>query len=238
MPGQVSLYDVWIVESNSVYRGVPFTVVTDWIQEGRLLEKDQVRSADDKSWKPLEEVPPLAAYLPRAEPHPANDQAEALESVQVGFSRPPRVSDDDEDVDMIPLIDVSLVLLIFFMMTATVTSAAGLIRTPVADYGNEIGGDQGMVWIGIEPGADGTPLYALGQGQQVPLEEDRLLTQLGLLQRLDAVLRDQGPADVLIKADENTPEKILKQLRAQLEIRRARGLIRSVKDGVREGSQP
>ena len=32
--------DVWIVDSNTVYREVPFTVVADWVQQGRLLEDD------------------------------------------------------------------------------------------------------------------------------------------------------------------------------------------------------
>ena len=35
--------DVWIIESNTVYREVPFTVVADWIQQGRLLEDDMLR---------------------------------------------------------------------------------------------------------------------------------------------------------------------------------------------------
>ena len=29
--------DVWIVESNTVYQEVPFEVVADWLQQGRLL---------------------------------------------------------------------------------------------------------------------------------------------------------------------------------------------------------
>ena len=35
--------DVWIVESNTVYQEVPFEVVTDWVQQGRLLADDQVK---------------------------------------------------------------------------------------------------------------------------------------------------------------------------------------------------
>src|SRR6266545_2761747 len=111
-------FDVWIVESNTVYKKVPYAVVTDWAQEGRLLGDDRLRAAGSEQWIPLGEVPALSVFLPRAEPHRAEDQAEALEPVQVDFSWKPRRGDDDEDVDMIPLIDISLVLLIFFMMTA------------------------------------------------------------------------------------------------------------------------
>ena len=43
--------DVWIVESNTVYREVPFTVVCDWLQQGRLLEGDHVRPSGTADWK-------------------------------------------------------------------------------------------------------------------------------------------------------------------------------------------
>ena len=33
--------DVWLVESNTVYKEVPFAVVTDWVQQGRVLENDK-----------------------------------------------------------------------------------------------------------------------------------------------------------------------------------------------------
>ena len=35
--------DVWIVESNTVYQEVPFEVVCDWVQQGRLLADDMVK---------------------------------------------------------------------------------------------------------------------------------------------------------------------------------------------------
>src|SRR5436853_5484942 len=37
--------DVWIVETQAVYTDVPFAVVTDWVQQGRLLADDRVRLA-------------------------------------------------------------------------------------------------------------------------------------------------------------------------------------------------
>ena len=39
---QVTL-DVWIVEGNTVYKEVPYAVVTDWLQQGRLLEDDKAK---------------------------------------------------------------------------------------------------------------------------------------------------------------------------------------------------
>jgi len=238
MPNPSPPYDVWIVETNTVYRGVPFTVVTDWAQEGRLLENDRVRPSGSADWQVLAALHEFSVYLPRAEPHDPGDQAEAFEPVEVGFRWKRPQSDDDEDVDMIPLIDVSLVLLIFFMMTATVTSAAALIRTPLASYGSQLTSNPQLVWVGLELGADGRVLYSLGRGSQPAAKDDRLLNRQTLFKRLDEVVREGSPADVMIKAQEDMPEGAIKELRAKLDTLRAQGLIRAVKDEVREGNAP
>ena len=127
--------DVMLVETRQAYRGVPYTVVIDWIQQGRLLGEDQVRAAGGTTWHRLDTVPALAAFLPRPEPTRVDDRAEALEPVEVGFSwrRPSGL--DESDVDMIPLIDISLVLLIFFMMSAAVRAGVfSPIATPPAEH--------------------------------------------------------------------------------------------------------
>jgi len=59
--------DVWITESNTVYREVPFTVVVDWVQQGRLLENDQLRWSGQAEWFTLAGARAFAAYLPKAD---------------------------------------------------------------------------------------------------------------------------------------------------------------------------
>jgi biopolymer transport protein ExbD len=166
--------DVWIVELKTVYREVPFAVVTDWLQQGRLLTDDRVRLSGTADWRIVGKIPTLAAFLPKPEPGRADDQAEALEPVETGFRWHRRGEEEDDDVDMIPLIDISLVLLIFFMMTASVTSGiASPIPTPGAKHqlaaiskdmffvGIDLKGPKGEV----EKGADGKPLpwYSFGK---------------------------------------------------------------------------
>lgn len=144
------LLDVWILDSNTVYRGVPFSVVADWLQQGRLLSEDRVSLAGGKKWVPLIDVAAFNPYLPRADSLDAEDAAEALEPVDMGLHWGKRRQEDDDEVDMIPLIDVSLVLLIFFMMTATVAPGAIFpIQTPPAEHQlAEI--DKDMLWVGID----------------------------------------------------------------------------------------
>src|SRR5262245_66350715 len=99
--------DVWIVESNTVYQEVPFEVVTDWVQQGRLLADDQVKPSGTKDWRRIGGSEDLEPYLPRPEPYHAEDQAEALEPVEVPMRWKRHPEEEDDDVDLIPLIDVS-----------------------------------------------------------------------------------------------------------------------------------
>jgi biopolymer transport protein ExbD len=131
---KVKNLDVWIVETNAVYQAVPFTVVTDWIIQGRLLAEDKIRPVGTEDWFPISKVKQLAAYLPQPEAPRAEDEAEALEPVafELTYNRPR--TDPEDDVDMIPLIDVSLVLLIYFMMILAATAPAMAIDVPRAEH--------------------------------------------------------------------------------------------------------
>src|SRR5262249_28529811 len=134
MAKKAQTFDIWIVETNTVYQQVPYTVITDWAQQGRLLGEDRIRRSGTENWTLLADVPAFEAFLPKAEPHRIDDQAEAFEQVEGEFRWHAKRGDEDEDVDMIPLIDISLVLLIFFMMTATVGGFGGIFNTPPAEH--------------------------------------------------------------------------------------------------------
>jgi biopolymer transport protein ExbD len=209
--------DVWIVESNTVYQEVPFMVVADWVQQGRLLEDDKLRPSGTKEWFPVGSSPEFAPYLPRPEPFRAEDQAEALEPVQLDFAWKRRHEDEDDDVDMIPLIDVSLVLLIFFMMTTAGISAA-LIAAPPAENG-ETANDTSVVRIDINL-VDGDPVYAVGTGNNPPASaDDRDLHSVQeLLPRLREHLeRLRGQVDVGINAHQNLEAGVVRDLMVRLE---------------------
>jgi biopolymer transport protein ExbD len=233
MADKPQFLDVWIVESNTVYKDVPYTVVADWIQQGRLLETDKVKPAKTADWLPLEQL--FAAYLPKAEPFRAEDKAEALEPVQLDIAwNQPRASEED-DVDMIPLIDVSLVLLIFFMMTASVATATSLIATPTAREGTEITEATGQFWVGINRGVgDQQAIYSLGLGDAGPAADDQDLTEAQAVQRLEARLKEMGPRDVRLKAHQEIPYHVVQQMTVALERLRGRGLINHVYAEVRE----
>jgi biopolymer transport protein ExbD len=214
--------DVWIIESNTVYREVPFPVVADWVQQGRLLEDDMLRPSGTAQWFKVGGSPEFAPYLPRPEPDRVEDQAEALEPVELDFRWKKRHDEEDDDVDMIPLIDVSLVLLIFFMLTASGAGLAAFVPTPPAEYGS-ISPNPQEIQLNINLEGGDTPVYSLSIGNKILSDKDKnkyanLRTMDELLERLrDHLSRTSGPVEVTINAHPDVKSGLVRELMANLE---------------------
>jgi biopolymer transport protein ExbD len=236
-------YDVWLTASNRVYRGVPYDKVADWLQEGRIVGGDRVRPEGGGNWDLVSASPLFATYLPRPSAQAtAEDRAEALEPVGFDLSPSRRPLDEDEDVDMIPLIDISLVLLIFFMMTTTVAVSGADVPTPTVHYGvGLMASDPSVFWVGIDRGDGGKAIYSMGQGDRPPQDNDRNLTQEQVLARLDAKINEaSGSAfgiSVRVAAHKQTPFGTVQALTAELEKRRGPGRIAEIKAEMNEKSQ-
>jgi biopolymer transport protein ExbD len=206
--------------------------VTDWVQQSRLLAEDKVRPSGTAEWLQLASFPGLAVYLPKVEPFRAEDQAEALEPVQIDFAWKAARGEADDDVDMIPLIDISLVLLIFFMMTATVGAGVNaLIRTPTVEYKHLLVNPE-MVWIGIKDSGTG-PVYAIGKGESGSEDLVGNLSEADVLQRLDGNIKNNKQlVDVRIAADSELPYEVVKKMTVELERRRPKNITATA--GVRK----
>jgi biopolymer transport protein ExbD len=229
-------FDIWLTATNRAYRGVPFSVVTDWLQQGRVLPGDRVRPEGGGEWQVVSESAAFAPFLPREKSPEADDVAEAMEPVNVSLPIR-RKSDDDEDVDMIPLIDISLVLLIFFMMTATVAVGGSKIDTPQTLHGVEFTQDKLMFWIGVDRGEGGRPMYSIGQGDMQAENADAKLTLDQVLAKLDKRLEGaQLGAVVRIAGHKQLPFGVMQKLTAELEKRRKPGKISEIKAEVNERS--
>jgi biopolymer transport protein ExbD len=213
MPASQRVLDVWIVDLNKVYTGVPFTVVTDWLQQGRLLATDRVRMAGKEKWHFIEAVPALTPYVPKAEPLTAEDRAEAEEPIELGLESPKVHEAEDDDVDMIPLIDVSLVLLIFFMMTTAVASGVfSPINTPAAKHQlASISAD--MLWIGIEL-KEQTTWFSLGKDKE---KTQYLVNPTMDGEEVSKALAEEGEVKVRLRADKNLPIETIKGVTLDLQ---------------------
>lgn len=238
MSEKKKLVDVWIQEGNTVYKDVPYTVVVDWVQEGRLLEDDQVRIAGTEKWHRLGSTSAFAPYLPKAEPNRAEDQAEALEPVELGFTWKQKVHDEDDDVDMIPLIDISLVLLIFFMMTSTAAYSFGLASIPESKYGSQISGTDAMA-ITIAK-VDNKPVFSISKGGAAPEDGDRdLKSETDVVRQLKAhfVKYPGDKVEIRVAADRDLSYGAVKKLAIALEQFRASGNVYRFTSEVSDKSQ-
>jgi biopolymer transport protein ExbD len=230
-------YDLWLTAANRVYRAVPYDILTDWLQQGRVVPDDQLRPSGAGEWQRIADVPGFAAFLPRAELGRPDDAAEAFEPVALPVPVGRRPLDEDDDPDMIPLIDISLVLLIFFMMTATIAVAGASIDTPTAYYGTGLTTDPAMIWIGVDRSENGQAVYSIGQGDRPAADGDEKLSLPQVLQRLDARIKAVGVGcPVRIAGHKRLPYGTVKQLMAELEKRRGRDRVIEVKAEVNEKS--
>jgi biopolymer transport protein ExbD len=227
MAKKKQLFDVWVVQGDTVYKDVPYHVVADWVQQGRLLTDDRVRPAGGDTWHKIENVTNFAPYLPHAEPMRAEDVAEALEPVSLDFAWK-QFEDADDDVDMIPLIDISLVLLIFFMMTTAVSAVANRVEVPGAQYPAKMDKNPKSIWVGLDKVGDGGgAVYSIGEGSKGAEPDDRnLQSQAEVLTRLDRMLRDRTePAEVRVAAHKDVAYEAVQRLCLELEDRKRANTI-------------
>jgi biopolymer transport protein ExbD len=237
--------DVWMLAVDTVYTGVPFHVVLEWVSSGRLAGSDRVR-AGQSAWVLVQDhdllkdylfqkssAVPVAAVGSEVVPSTANEVLD----LEVGWTKP--TEDDDDDVDMIPLIDISLVLLIFFMMTATVASLSP-IDVPGLQNAGELSKDVDAITILIDKrGPD--PLFSLRAGDRPPEKEDSQLDTLSdLLIRLDARLSSgvARPPEVRIACDKTLPRRHVRELAQELDRRKSKGQIAFYGAEVNELQKP
>lgn len=213
--------DVWIIESNTVYQEVPYSVVLDWVQQGRLLADDMLRWSGQKDWFQLGGNQAFAAYLPRPEPtRSEEDRAEALAPVDLGFRWRRRPEDEDEDVDMIPLIDVSLVLLIFFVMTASTGVAAYILLPHAQNF--ILSEDPQIFWVGIDrtqnERGDAAYSYLLGAGEGGALKTYPTQSELVAALRERLAASQRARVDINVKAHEDMPAGMVRELLVALQM--------------------
>src|SRR5262249_4859943 len=137
--------------------------------------------------------------------------------------------EEDDDVDMIPLIDISLVLLIFFMMTASVTSGiVSPIPTPPAKH-QLAAISKDMYWVGIdtrdakgnvEKGPNGKPLpsYSAGKDMVRLVEVQKDLT--GLIQGTKEMLEKDNVAGEVrwrLRGHREFPIEVIKGVTLELQ---------------------
>ncbi|VTT98546.1 hypothetical protein : : ExbD [Gemmataceae bacterium] len=228
-------FDVWFVSANTVYKGVPYHVVADWTSQGRLGASDMVRPAGTEvEWGRVDAQDGLTDYLPRptaarsvwaeAESGVGPDPTPAAhEPVELPEPEPvpgkPRIEEDDE-VDMIPLIDISMVLLVFFIIIRA-AGALAPVDVPEMVYAGELASDPFAITINVDKADEFTVVYSVRVGQNpARSDHDRLPTPEAAIAALDALLLEaQQPPEVRIACRKDLPNDRVSELQLELEPR-------------------
>jgi len=209
--------DVWLTEPNTVYREVPYTVVADWVQQSRIQPDDMLRPSGTAQWFRVGDSPEFKPYIPTREAVAVEDEASAREDIVLDFRWKKRRDEGEDDVDMIPLIDVSLVLLVFFMMTSTIATAAfANLKAPEAENGLVLGkNDMIFINVNLNRKQDPPERFSVSQGEEsTAAPEDRdLFSPTEVIERVKAkILARNGQVDITIRADENVKSGIVREL--------------------------
>src|SRR5262245_11920587 len=244
VPKPPKAFDVWFVAANTVYKGVPYNVAADWVQQGRLAPADMVRAAGSTgAWVTIAEQEFLADYLPRPTAAMAAPVATAVAGTNgaanaaVAPAQAPRADeraelpepesinvrsrfDDEDDVDMIPLIDISMVLLVFFIMIRA-AGALAPVDVPEMRYAGQLSNDPNAITISIEKLNDEQVYYSVRVGPTAPKpSHDLLPTPEKAIAALDDLLAStQRPPEVRIACHRDLPYERIVELQTDLEAR-------------------
>ena len=118
-----------------------------------------------------------------------------------GFSRPR--GDSDMDLDITPMIDVTFLLLIFFMVTSTMQASVDL-DVPVAKHG--VGTEKRGATIITIKANDGSPIILLGDGKGLEASVDEVAAYV------EDGINERQNMQVIIKADREVPHGFVQQV--------------------------
>jgi biopolymer transport protein ExbD len=162
--------------------------VADGLADGRWEPTDEVMGPNDASWVPIESHPQLAEIAAELEPPP------------------PHHYDDETRLDMNALIDVCLVLLIFFILTTSYAVLQKRLEAPGVSA-EKVGPpvvskakiEQQMVHVIVRM-ENGKPVF---QVEQQVVEPDRLEYELSRF------LKATKKTQLLLEAEYDAPQSAL-----------------------------
>lgn len=232
--------DVWFVSAEQVYRGVPFQVAAGWVEQGRVSAADKVRpTKTNDPWVAIAAHSLLSDYLPlKAGEKPASSSAAGAPVDAPEPESYRKVEPEDDDVDMIPLIDVSLVLLVFFIMTAVAASNDSPVKLAEAHKGMEIHEDDpAVITIQMDLRDSGEAFYAIRVGNQRTIKpaDNNLLTLTEVKARFDSLLSQfTTPPEVRIACHQKVKQVRVRELLSEIDPYKRSGKITDWRAEVNE----
>lgn len=248
---RVKAFDVWFVAANTVYKQVPYGVVADWTGQGRLAAADQIRPAGtEQPWQRVDQNQLLADYLPAAAPkwvvveegtNPANT-VDPIHFQEPGDEDPwphPREEEDD-DVDMIPLIDISMVLLVFFIMMQSARALAP-VEVPDMVYAGALRNDPNAITIVIDKASETEVVYSVRVGETIKEGDDNIRgpdARQRAIKAMQALFVEvKPPREIRIACRKDLPSERVFELLQDLKPFKDRGSIQTINAEVHEAKK-
>jgi len=140
------------------------------------------------------------------ETSPTNED-DAFGSDQEDFLLHGRVKTVDPEMDITPMIDITFLLLIFFLVCSTPDQQAA-IELPKAKHGKGIGERDSVIITLSNEGIDSAPVYlADGKIESERLTEDLEQQEAAIREAVRKGRIEENKENVLIKADRNVAHR-------------------------------
>lgn len=164
--------------------------VLEGIRDGDWDPADEVRGPGETFWRPIEDHPAFADAVSEMGP-------------------PPPEPPDETHLDMNPLIDVALVLLVFFILTATVTTLRRTIDVPSPppeDAASKVPDVKD-----VEDRIFRVQVLMDGENPQVTIEKRAIVFER-LEQEIADTVKNTGRKEMLLKASDDVPWEVFVQV--------------------------
>jgi biopolymer transport protein ExbD len=187
----VKVRDTWKVRHEGSPRSVgdmTLPQVVEGLQDGMWEATDEVMGPDDTDWVAIENHPQLAEIAADLEPPPA------------------RTYDDETRLDMNALIDVCLVLLIFFML---ITSYSVLQKRLEQARADDTKADLPVVHMKDAKEQMLLVKVSMQNGEPVIKLEDQIVSLEDLQAALSGQMKNTPKTQLLLQADDEVPHGVV-----------------------------
>lgn len=130
------------------------------------------------------------------------------DELQQQLSNPlgPRKQLEDVDMDITPMIDITFLLLIFFLVCSTPDQDTA-IEMAKARYGRGVGERDSVIITISAEGVDSAPVYLADGMVGEPLPADPEIQREKIIEAVEEGRRDFAKENVIIKADRNVAHR-------------------------------
>jgi biopolymer transport protein ExbD len=176
--------------SNRVVDHLTLGQVVEGLQDGHWEPTDEVQGPEDHDWQAIENHPSLAETAADLEPPP------------------PRTYDDETRLDMNPLIDVCLVLLVFFILTTSYAALQKRLEAPSVSNDK----DSKKVAVVTKEQVENSMIVVqavMEQGQPVVRIEKNVVDPKNLYRELRKFVRSTGKTTLLLEHDDEVPHELV-----------------------------